>query len=135
MNPQINPDLHHEDGTLSGTSLNILLTTDDEDDRIVYISGNFNEWHTQDKAFEMKKINSGLYHFQFPANFHYPKELLYKFTKGDWSDVEIDQRGNRTENRVCNQHSGVRKEHVQRWRKNWLPFKKNFLPQIKLISD
>ena len=49
--------------------------------------------------------------------------------------MEIDQRGNRTENRVCNQHSGVRKEHVQRWRKNWLPFKKNFLPQIKLISD
>ncbi|MBC7607904.1 MAG: alpha/beta hydrolase [Burkholderiales bacterium] len=115
--------------------LNILLTTDEDDLRPVYISGNFNNWHTQDKDFEMEKIGNGLYHFKFSDQFVYPEELLYKFTKGDWSEVEIDKYGNRTENRACKQNKGVRKEHVDKWRKNWLPFKSNFLPIVKLISE
>jgi hypothetical protein len=101
----------------------------------VYLSGNFNHWHTQDSNFELEKIGDGLYHYKFPADFVYPDELLYKFTKGDWSEVEIDQYGNRTENRSCKQHNGVRKEHVAKWRKNWLPFKPDFLPVVELISE
>ena len=123
------------DNDLIEPQLNILLTTDEDDDRPVYISGNFNKWRTQDKDFMMEKIGEGLYHYKFDHDFVYPEPLLYKFTKGDWSDVEIDKYGNRTENRICNQNSGVRKEHVDKWRKNWLPFKPNFLPQVKLISD
>ncbi|SDK21625.1 Predicted hydrolase of the alpha/beta superfamily [Flavobacterium noncentrifugens] len=135
MNPNNNSILQDIEEDLTEPQLNIMLTTDDDDLRPVYISGNFNEWHTQDKNFEMEKIGEGLYHFKFPHDFNYPDELLYKFTKGDWSEVEIDKYGNRTENRSCRQHSGVRKEHVDLWRKNWLPFKPNFLPQIHLISD
>ena len=115
--------------------LNILLTTDEDDSRCVYISGNFNNWRTQDKDYEMEKIGNGLYHYKFVADFAYPEEMLYKFTKGDWSEVEIDKYGNRTENRSCTQNQGVRKEHVDKWRKNWLPFKPNFLPQVHLISE
>lgn len=125
-------DTDHE---ITEPQLNIVLTTDEDDFRPVYISGNFNQWRTQDKDFMMEKIGDGLYHFKFSFDFNYPNELLYKFTKGDWSEVEIDKYGNRTENRFCQQHSGVRKEHVFKWRKNWLPFKPNFLPQVKLISD
>jgi predicted alpha/beta superfamily hydrolase len=120
---------------LTEPQLNILLTTDEDDARPVYISGNFNNWHTQDTNFEMEKIGNGLYHFKFSNDFVYPDELLYKFTKGDWSEVEIDKYGNRTENRSCKQNSGVRKEHVDKWRKNWLPFKPNFLPKVQLISE
>jgi predicted alpha/beta superfamily hydrolase len=120
---------------LKEPQLNILLTTDEDDSRPVYISGNFNHWHTQDTNFEMEKIGNGLYHYKFAPDFVYPDELLYKFTKGDWSEVEIDKYGNRTENRVCKEHNGVRKEHVDKWRKNWLPFKPNFLPKVHLISE
>lgn len=115
--------------------LNIILTTDEDDDRPVYISGNFNDWVTQDKAFEMEKVGQGIYHFKFDSNFKYPEELLYKFTRGDWSEVEIDKYGNRTENRSCKKQNGVHKEHVDKWRRNWLPFKPNFLPKVKLISE
>jgi hypothetical protein len=72
--------------------------------------------------------------FKFTHDFDYPETLLYKFTKGDWSEVEIDSNGNRTENRSTTKHTGIQKEHVGRWRKNWLPFKQNYLPQV-LISD
>ncbi|KGD67678.1 carbohydrate esterase [Flavobacterium aquatile] len=115
--------------------LNIILTTDEDDERPVYISGNFNDWITQDKAFEMEKVGQGIYHFKFASNFEYPEELLYKFTRGDWSEVEIDKYGNRTENRSCKKQNGVHKEHVDKWRRNWLPFKPNFLPKVHLISE
>lgn len=117
------------------TGLHIILTTDEDDSRPVYISGNFNDWLTQDKNFVMEKVGSGLYHFKFAHDFKLPETVLYKFTKGDWSAVEIDANGERTENRSTKQHTGIQKEHVFRWRRNWLPFKPNFLPQIQLISD
>lgn len=135
MNPQKRPIIEDIEDDLTEPQLNILLTTDEDDQRPVYISGNFNDWHTQDPNFEMEKIGDGLYHYKFCADFNYPDELLYKFTKGDWSEVEIDQYGNRTENRSCKQHNGVRKEHVPKWRRNWLPFKPNFLPVVELISE
>jgi len=115
--------------------LNIILTTDEDDERPVYISGNFNYWVTQDKNYEMERVGQGLYHYKFSEDFVYPEELLYKFTRGDWSEVEIDKYGNRTENRSCKQSQGLRREHVEKWRHNWLPFKKNFLPIIHLISE
>ncbi|MFV5696475.1 alpha/beta hydrolase [Flavobacterium sp. LB3P122] len=117
------------------TGLHIILTTDEDDARSVYISGNFNNWQTQDKEFIMEKTGTGLYQYKFSHDFDYPVVLLYKFTKGDWSEVEIDSHGNRTENRSTRNHTGIKKEHVARWRKNWLPFKQSFLPQVQLISD
>ncbi|MBF2709227.1 alpha/beta hydrolase [Flavobacterium soyangense] len=115
--------------------LKILLKTDEDDSRPVYISGNFNSWITQDKDFLMERIGNNLYQYEFPNDFNYPEELLYKFTKGDWSEVEIDAHGNRTENRSTKKHSGIQNEYVARWRRNWLPFKQSFLPQVLLISD
>ena len=119
----------------TNTGLQIHLKTDEDDIRPVYISGNFNNWRTQDKEFMMEKIGNNSYQYTFSSDFSYPKELLYKFTKGDWSEVEIDAHGNRTENRSTKKHNGIQNEFVARWRKNWLPFKQSFLPQVLLISD
>ena len=124
-----------EDFNYTNTGLQIHLKTDEDDVRPVYISGNFNNWRTQDKEFMMEKIGNNLYHYSFPKDFNYPVELLYKFTKGDWSEVEIDAHGNRTENRSTRKNVGIQNEYVARWRKNWLPFKPSFLPQVLLISD
>ncbi|MBC7494231.1 MAG: alpha/beta hydrolase, partial [Flavobacterium sp.] len=92
-------------------------------------------WATQHVDFEMEKIGEAMYHFKFPSTFNFADNLLYKFTKGDWSEVEIDKYGNRTENRICLKKTGIVKEHVDKWRKNWLPFKSKFLPIVKLISE
>ena len=115
--------------------LTILLSTDQDDDRPVYLSGNFNQWITQDKKYLMHKIASGNYSFSFPPEFVYPEELIYKFTKGDWSEVEIDKFENKTPNRFCKKKTGVQKEHVPKWRQNWLPYRPSQLPQVHLISE
>lgn len=135
MSPELNTISKEKATEIIEPQLNIILTTDEDDERPVYISGNFNDWVTQDKEFEMVKVGQGLYHHKFPVNFEYPEELLYKFTRGDWSEVEIDKFGSRTENRSCKKHKGLVKEHVAKWRHNWLPFKSNFLPKVHLISQ
>lgn len=119
----------------TNTELHIILTTDEDDFRPIYITGNFNDWCTQDKLFMMERIGKNSYHYKFPHDFDYPSELLYKFTKGDWGDVEIDTEGNATENRSTIKHRGIQNEHVVRWKKNELSFKQNYLPQVLLISD
>jgi predicted alpha/beta superfamily hydrolase len=115
--------------------LSILLTTDEDDARPVYLSGNFNNWATQDRRFLLQKVSEGKYSFRFPEDFIYPNELVYKFTKGDWSEVEIDRYGNKTPNRFCKKTTGTQEEHVPKWRKNWLPYRPSQLPKVHLISE
>jgi predicted alpha/beta superfamily hydrolase len=117
------------------TGLKILLKTDENDFRPIYISGNFNNWQTQDKSFMMEQIGANLYQFVFPIDFNFPEELLYKFTKGDWSEVEIGKNNEITSNRSTKLKFGILNEYVPKWRKNWLPFKNNYLPKVILISD
>jgi len=45
----------------TNTGLQILLKTDEDDVRPVYISGNFNNWRTQDKEFMMVKTGKNSY--------------------------------------------------------------------------
>lgn len=113
----------------------IFLNTPDDDDRPVYISGNFNNWATQDRRFLMKKIADGKYEFTFPTGGEFENELIYKFTKGDWSEVEIDRYGNRTPNRHWNNDKETKTEKVAKWRKNWLPYRPSQLPKIQLLSE
>ncbi|WP_194974236.1 alpha/beta hydrolase [Aquiflexum lacus] len=115
--------------------LSILLTTDEDDARPVYLSGNFNNWATQDRRFLLQKVAPGKYAFRFPEDFIFPSELVYKFTKGDWSEVEIDRYGNKTPNRVSKKTFGTQEEHVPKWRKNWLPYRPSQLPKVHLISE
>ena len=115
--------------------LQIHLETDEDDSRPVYISGNFNNWRTQDRNFMMERMGANMYQFVFPIDFNFPEELLYKFTKGDWSEVEIGKNNEITSNRSTKLKFGILKEYVPKWRKNWLPFKNNYLPKVILISD
>lgn len=113
----------------------IVLQTAEDDDRQVYISGNFNHWVTQDSQFRMNKIAPGKYEFYFPEGPKFKGELIYKFTKGDWSEVEIDRYGNKTPNRHWHDDKQVKTEKVAKWRKNWLPYRPSQLPQIHLLSE
>lgn len=135
MECEENTAVNQEEVTDIENGLTILLSTDQDDERPVYLSGNFNQWFTQDNKYLMHKIASGKYSFTFPPDFNYPSELVYKFTKGDWSEVEIDKFENKTPNRFCKKKSGIQKEHVPKWRQNWLPYRPSQLPKVHLISE
>ncbi len=133
--PNMNSETEYTSTNKSITAKRLILNTPDDDDRPVYISGNFNDWKTQDYKFLMKKISKGKYEFEFPDGKEFQKDLTYKFTKGDWSEVEIDQYGNKTPNRHWNDEKLLRTEKVAKWRKNWLPYRPSQLPKIQLISE
>jgi predicted alpha/beta superfamily hydrolase len=113
----------------------IVLLTAQDDERPVYLSGNFNNWATQDHKFLMTKLEKGKYEFSFPNDPQFQEELIYKFTKGDWSEVEIDKYGNKTPNRHWKDNNQSKTEKVAKWRKNWLPYRPSQLPKIHLISE
>ena len=55
MNLENTTKLTNSNNPILNTGLYIILTTEEDDTRPVYISGNFNNWLTQDKKFLMEK--------------------------------------------------------------------------------
>ena len=69
-------------------SLALELTTPVDDERPVFVSGNFCEWYPDIEHFRMQKIEAGKYHFQFPPDFRFDQPLEYKYTRGGWDQVD-----------------------------------------------
>ncbi len=61
----------------------------------IYISGNFDHWSGGQKAYQMQVINN-IHYFTLPMT---GEPILYKFTLGDWSSVEKDEKGLDIQNR------------------------------------
>jgi predicted alpha/beta superfamily hydrolase len=64
-----------------------------------------------------------------------PLPLEYKFVRGGWENQELDEFGNKTENRVLTQVSGINREFVPRWSNYGLEFNPRFLPKIKVVDE
>lgn len=110
------------------------LMTLDEDDRDVYITGNFNAWNPKDPNFKMTKIDNAHYFIDI-ADDKLPDIVEYKFTKGGWENVEIDKYDNITANKKVKKTDKESNNKVEKWRINWGPFKKEFFPNVELIDE
>ncbi len=106
----------------------------EDDDRPVFLTGNFNKWHPRDSKFELKKIDKNLYSIDIEDK-KLPENIEYKFTRGGWENVEIDRFGNITPNRKAKKFDQETDDIVERWRINWAPFKKEFFPIVEIISE
>lgn len=109
------------------------LISAENDERPVYITGNFNNWDSRDGDFILEKLEADTYSIDIPAHL-LPDNIEYKFTKGGWENVEIDRYGNITRNRKALKGDETN-DIVDKWRKNWGPFKEEFFPIIELISE
>jgi predicted alpha/beta superfamily hydrolase len=116
-------------------TLNLELSTLVDDERPVFISGNFCEWTPNISTFEMQKIGTGKYAYTFPDDFTFPEKLEYKYTRGGWNQVELDAYGDSTKNRITRRKAGILQDFVPFWRKNGQPFDENLMPKVQLISD
>lgn len=110
------------------------LYTEESDDRTVYITGNFNNWNPKDSNYKLKPVDSNNYSIDINDK-TLPSAIEYKFTKGGWENVELDQYGNITPNRKIEKSAGVTSDNVKKWRFNWGPFKDEFFPIVEIISE
>ena len=114
--------------------MNFTITSDEDDERPVYITGNFNKWNPRDLAFELKPLGKNTYSIDISEE-DLPETIEYKYTRGGWENVEIDRFGNITPNRRAQNSETETNDQVERWRVNWGPFKKEFYPIVEIISD
>ena len=120
---------------MSTTILHFELTTPVEDNRPIYISGNFNDWAPDKEDFRLQKQGEGLYALHYPISYPLPDMLEYKYTKGGWDQVELDEFGHPSNNRVLNTIEGKVQDFVPHWRMNGANLPENVMPEIHLISD
>ncbi|MBN8718434.1 MAG: hypothetical protein J0H85_03255 [Sediminibacterium magnilacihabitans] len=58
----------------------------------IYVSGNFNNWQTNDEGYKMKMDEQGVYYVVIDKK---PGDIIeFKFTRGSWDRVECDLGGN-----------------------------------------
>ncbi|NJN76941.1 MAG: alpha/beta hydrolase [Saprospiraceae bacterium] len=113
----------------------LTTTVTTEDKRPVFIAGTFNDWKVADKRFQFRETEVGKYVLDFPEEVKIPRIFEYKYIRGDWGQVEIDDFGNRVPNRLLNHAVGKITDFVPRWRKNGIAFNPAFLPKIETVSD
>lgn len=110
------------------------LYTEENDDRAIYITGNFNDWNPRDHGCRLKQTDTHNFFIEIDDQI-LPDEIEYKFTKGGWENVELDRYGNITPNRKILRSAGKASDIVEKWRLNWGPFKKEFFPIAEIISE
>ncbi len=113
----------------------IELTTAEEDDRPVYITGNFNQWKEDQAEYQLHREEDGTYHLEFPSDLELPNPIEYKYIKGGWANEEVDQFGNKLANRQVFDPKGVIQDYVPRWRRNGREYLEHLLPEPFMISE
>lgn len=114
--------------------MEFFLTSEDNDDRAIFITGNFNKWNPKDLKFKLEKLDEKNYYINIPDE-NLADDIEYKFTKGGWENVEIDQYDNITPNRKIKKEAKKVQANVEKWRLNWGPFKKEFFPIVELVDE
>ncbi len=110
------------------------LYTEANDERAIFITGNFNNWNPKDYRFQLKQSDARNYYIEIDPQV-LPDHIEYKFAKGGWESVELDSYGNITPNRKASKYTGRTADKVENWRFNWGPFKKEFFPIAEIISE
>jgi predicted alpha/beta superfamily hydrolase len=116
-------------------ALTVELTTPVDDNRPVYIVGNFNNWCVDEQRFKLRRLAQGKFIFTFPTDIQLPKRIEYKYVRGGWENQELDDFGNGTNNRVLTVNNGYFADFVPRWSNYGLTFNPSFLPKIKVINE
>lgn len=118
------------------TLLSLELATPVDDERPVYLSGNFCDWYPDLTEFEMEKVSKGKYKFSFPPEKNLPDPIEYKYTRGGWDFVELDSYGNTPSNRVVAKKQGSVRDFVPYWRQDGSTASiAKLMPEIQLVSE
>jgi predicted alpha/beta superfamily hydrolase len=117
------------------TALTIELTTPVDDNRPVFIVGNFNNWTVDEQRFKLRRLSHGKFMFSFPTDMILPARLEYKYVRGGWENKELDDFGNTTDNRVLETTKNIIQDYVPRWSNYGLTFNPFFLPKIKVLDE
>ncbi|MEM6397229.1 MAG: alpha/beta hydrolase-fold protein [Bacteroidota bacterium] len=107
-----------------------------DDERPIYVTGSFNDWKPGQDSYRLKPTDKPNY---YKIELELPQEtewVEYKYTRGGWDAVELNELGDYVPNRRKKtverwQHT----DHVHRWAGIKYEFPKEFLPIIEILSE
>lgn len=111
------------------------LTTPDEGELPIYLSGDFNGWNAAQEGLRLQKVSQHKFQLKLTIAPGSPELLTYKYTRGSWESVEVDQYGNEIKERKVRTTEQLIQDHVPRWKQNGLFYNPNLLPQKVIISE
>ena len=82
----------------------------------ICVAGSFNNWREHEN--QMKEISPGEYKIEFSIAADLKQPIEYKFLRSRWANVELDENGSVTDNRVMDDPGEPIQAWVPRWRVN-----------------
>ena len=119
----------------SREGLSFRLTTQVDDDEPIYVSGTFNNWNLADRRYQLKRTSPKNYHLEIPAGAEIKFPIEYKFVRGGWDEVELDENGNLTDNRILTKPVSEVKVYVPLFARKEKTYDSDLLPKIVIISN
>jgi len=111
------------------------LQTSPEDERAVFVVGNFNNWPVGDQQYELVKTGPGAYEISLSLT-ELPETLEYKYVRdGSWDYVELNDAQKERHNRKIKKEAGTITDRVHHWRSDGFSFNKALLPKIEVLSE
>lgn len=98
----------------SRQTIQIHLTTPDTAGDPVCISGTFNKW--AEHEYKMNEVGPGEFHLEFELPQPGKSLIEFKFLRSRWANVELDEFGGVTDNRVLSDPGEPFQAWVPRWR-------------------
>jgi predicted alpha/beta superfamily hydrolase len=83
----------------------------------------------------MQEVTPGKYIFHFPASVSLPNPLEYKYTRGNWDQVELDSHRNIAPNRITTLTKGWLKDQVPYWSGTNAPSNSDYTPLVELLTE
>lgn len=117
------------------TTLIFELTTTDDGNLPIYLSGNFNAWNAADESLRLQKVSQHIFELHLTIAAGAPNTLEYKYTRGSWENVETDAYGNEVKSRIAYTHQELIQDYVPRWKQNGLFYNPSLLPEKVIISE
>lgn len=115
-------------------TLRIELKTPPSDKRPIFITGAFCKWLPDLEDYRMREVEPGYYTFQFPKELELDYPVEYKYTRGGWDQVELDNYGQPQGNRLADPTDGPVIDYITRWQKQGNT-KESLAPIVEVLSD
>lgn len=116
-------------------TLEFILEAPDSGDAPIYIAGNFNDWNARDEQYQLEKTREGHFRIVFHNRELLPSKIEYKYTRGNWDRVELNEKGNGVPNRIVFNARRVVQDRVDHWMGIEVAYKPNYLPEIYTLSE
>ncbi|PSR13134.1 MAG: hypothetical protein C7N36_09195 [Bacteroidetes bacterium] len=109
------------------------LHTENAGAQTIYVVGNFNQWRVADDHYRMEQVGDNHYRLQLDYQ-PLPELLEYKYARGSWDHVELQDDGQDRPNRKVPRARAHVVDEVRRWKQDPFSYATQFLPKIESLS-